>query len=70
MLKANVDPRSLTSFFQKLKKLEPKQVSDVLSTHPATQARIERLEKRWQESPKKSGFVKVNGGPDPKPAQQ
>ncbi|HEY6225926.1 MAG TPA: M48 family metallopeptidase [Verrucomicrobiae bacterium] len=70
MMKANIDPRSLTAFFQKLKKLEPKQVSDVLSTHPTTQARIERLEKRWQDSPKKSGFAKVNGGPDPKPAQQ
>lgn len=69
MMKANVDPRSLTSFFRKLKKLEPKQVTDVLSTHPATDARIQRLEKRWDESPKKSGFLPVNGGPDPKAAE-
>src|SRR6185295_7157849 len=67
LLKANIDPRSLTSFFRKLKKLEPKEVSDVLSTHPATEARIQRLEKRWEESPKKSGFKPVDGGPDPKP---
>jgi beta-barrel assembly-enhancing protease len=69
LMKANIDPRGLTSFFQKLRKLEPGDVSDVLSTHPATQARIQRLDERWQESPKKSGFLKVDGGPDPKPAE-
>jgi Zn-dependent protease with chaperone function len=64
LMQANIDPRGLTSFFRKLKQLEPKQSSETLSTHPATEARIQRLEKRWEESPKKSGFKPVDGGPD------
>ncbi|HUS35015.1 MAG TPA: M48 family metallopeptidase [Verrucomicrobiae bacterium] len=59
LMKANIDPRGLTSFFRKLKNMAPKEASDVLSTHPATETRIQRLEQRWNESPKKSGFVPV-----------
>jgi Zn-dependent protease with chaperone function len=69
MLKANIDPRALTSFFQKLKKEERRRdENDFFSTHPATSARIKHLEQRWQDSPRKSGFMPVFGGADPKPA--
>lgn len=67
LMKANIDPRALASFFRKLRALEPKETSDVLSTHPATETRIQVLEQRWNESPKKSGFVSVKA-PDLKPA--
>jgi Zn-dependent protease with chaperone function len=69
LLKANIDPRSLESFFKKLNKIDPHEGEAFFSTHPATSERIKHLEQRWQESPKKSGFVPVNGGPDPKPAE-
>jgi Zn-dependent protease with chaperone function len=69
--KANIDPRSLTSFFRKIQKEEGHRGDvDVFSTHPATAARIKHLEQRWQDSPQKSGFTPVNGGPDPKPADK
>jgi predicted Zn-dependent protease len=70
LLKANIDPRGLTSFFEKLKKIDPRGDSELFSTHPATSARIKRLEELWEQSPRKSGFARVNGGPDPKPAAQ
>ena len=70
MVQANIDPRSLSSFFEKLKKIDPRGDSDFFSTHPATSARIKRLAELWEQSPKKSGFARVNGGPDPKPASQ
>jgi predicted Zn-dependent protease len=70
MVKANIDPRALSSFFEKLRKIDPSGDSDFFSTHPATSARIKRLEELWEQSPKKSGFVRVNAGPDPKPALQ
>lgn len=69
LLRANIDPRSLTSFFQKIRKQEAKRdEQDVFSTHPATAARIKHLEERWRNSPKKSGFAPVFGGADPKSA--
>jgi Zn-dependent protease with chaperone function len=70
LVKANIDPRSLTSFFRKIQVEERRRRrgdDDYFSTHPATSARIKHLEQRWQELPRKSGFVPVNGGPDPKP---
>lgn len=62
--KANIDPRGLTSFFRKLKALEMPFATDTLSTHPTTDSRIESLEQRWNESLKKSGFQKVDAGPE------
>jgi predicted Zn-dependent protease len=69
MMKANIDPRSLTEFFRKLRKIEGKNSGgpDIFSTHPATSERIKKLEGRWQNTPRKTGFVPVNGGPDLKP---
>jgi Zn-dependent protease with chaperone function len=63
LMQANIDPRGLTSFFRKLKSMEGKDASDTLSTHPATETRIQRLEKRWNDSPKKSGFAPVKAPP-------
>jgi predicted Zn-dependent protease len=66
LLRANIDPRSLANFFKKIEKIEKKTGSqnDLLSTHPPTAERINSLSKLWDESPKKTGFEKVNGGPD------
>jgi len=72
LVKANIDPRCLTSFFRKIQveeRAHRKGDDDYFSTHPATSARIRHLEQRWQESPKKSGFNPVEGGPDPKPPE-
>jgi Zn-dependent protease with chaperone function len=70
MVKANIDPRSLTTFFRKLRKTEGKRSGrpDIFSTHPATSDRIKTLEERWQQTSRKTGYAPVNGGPDLKPA--
>jgi predicted Zn-dependent protease len=66
LLQANIDPRGLANFFRKIERMEKKQGhdDDLFSTHPPTSERIRNLEKLWEDSPKKSGFEPVNGGPD------
>lgn len=63
LVRANIDPRAMTRFFRKIQNMEGDQAEEVLSTHPATSARIERLEEKWATSFKKSGFQPVDGGP-------
>jgi Zn-dependent protease with chaperone function len=65
LVKANIDPRSLASFFKKIRKIEKKMGEDnddLFSTHPPTADRINFLERKWEDCPKKSGFEPVNGG--------
>jgi beta-barrel assembly-enhancing protease len=70
LLNANIDPRSLAKFFEKLDRIEKQSGddSDFLSTHPPTMERIKYLQTLWDESPKKSGFQPVNAGPDIPPS--
>jgi len=64
LLRANIDPRGLTRFFRQMRREEGGDTdTDVFSTHPATSERIETLEKKWEETQKKSGFQPVNAGP-------
>lgn len=65
LLNANIDPRSLSRFFEKLNKIEKEfGGADIFSTHPPTEERIKYLQTLWDESPKKSGFEAVHAGPD------
>jgi beta-barrel assembly-enhancing protease len=64
LVESNIDPRGMTRFFEKLKKLTANSpvgaMEDSLSlinTHPATQERIDRLTEKWNQLPKKSGFA-------------
>jgi beta-barrel assembly-enhancing protease len=56
LLEAQIDPRGMTSFFRKLEKMEEQigiggsTALALLSTHPATEERIARLEKKWEKT--------------------
>jgi predicted Zn-dependent protease len=61
MLAAKVDPRGMTDAFRRLQAYEAKQdlrddVPKAFSSHPATEKRIARLEKKWKQLKMKSGF--------------
>jgi predicted Zn-dependent protease len=59
LVAANIDPRGLTDALQKLRDNEYRygQIAGILSTHPPTDARIERLEAHWRKLKQKSGFI-------------
>ncbi|HYE31126.1 MAG TPA: M48 family metallopeptidase [Methylomirabilota bacterium] len=63
LLAARIDPRGLTSFFKRLLEEEKKRQAigaagamSLLSTHPPTAERIERLESRWKQVPEPHNF--------------
>ena len=64
LVAANVDPRGLADIFRKFKayevehKLRP-DVPQALSSHPALEKRIARLDAKWKKLPRKSGFVEL-----------
>lgn len=64
LVEANIDPRGMTKFFEKLKELMAESGMDAMentlslvNTHPASQERIDRLAVKWEQLPKKSGFA-------------
>jgi predicted Zn-dependent protease len=64
LLKANIDPRGMIRFFDRLKKEEQKYPQlrgslQLLNTHPATAERMERLEEKWKKLDRKDGFRKL-----------
>jgi predicted Zn-dependent protease len=64
LLKANIDPRGMIRFFDRLRKEEQKypQLSgslQLLNTHPATDERMKRLEEKWKKLERKDGFRKL-----------
>jgi predicted Zn-dependent protease len=67
LMAANIDPRGLAKFFREMRRAEGKHAddADVFSTHPATSERIALLDKKWNDSLKKSGFKPVDGGEQP-----
>lgn len=63
LVEANIDPRGMTRFFEKLKKLADDSGTgamegslSLVSTHPASQERIDRLNDKWEQLSKKDGF--------------
>ena len=64
LVEANIDPRGMTRFFEKLKQLVADSGMAVMenslslvNTHPTSHERIDRLKAKWEELPKKSGFA-------------
>jgi Zn-dependent protease with chaperone function len=64
LLAADIDPRGMTRFFEKMKQLAQEMGAgamegslSLLSTHPASQERIERLEAKWRDVERKDRFV-------------
>jgi predicted Zn-dependent protease len=62
LVESNIDPRGMTRFFEKLKRLTATSPAmenslSLINTHPATQERIDRLAEKWNQLPKKSGFA-------------
>jgi Zn-dependent protease with chaperone function len=65
LLAANVDPRGMADIFRKFRDLEMKENPNdeglqAFSTHPATEKRIARLEKKWRKLKKKDGFLDLS----------
>lgn len=64
LVEANIDPRGMIRFFDRLKKEEQKHPQlrgslQLLNTHPATDERMKRLEEKWQKLDRKDGFRKL-----------
>ena len=61
LVSANVDPRGMTDFFRTLMEREKAGlvIPGLLSTHPATDERIQRLEAKWEGMERKSGFIEL-----------
>lgn len=64
LLAAEIDPRGMTRFFEKMKILAQEMGMgamegslSLLSTHPASQERIDRLAAKWQAVEKKDKFI-------------
>jgi len=65
LVAANIDPRGLGEFLQRLlsdpilRKLDGSSAR-ILSSHPPTTERIEHLDALWQGTKKKSGFIRLS----------
>lgn len=64
MVAANIDPRGMIGAFRKLEAWKPllglrATAPQALQSHPATEKRIARLEKKWNKLPRKSGFLEL-----------
>ncbi|HTG43705.1 MAG TPA: M48 family metallopeptidase [Verrucomicrobiae bacterium] len=64
LVAANIDPRGMIEFFRKLKELAQSSGMgamegslSLINTHPTSQERMDRLEAKWRDLPKKSGFI-------------
>lgn len=68
--KAEIDPRGMIEFFETLREMEQSGGMamegglSLLSTHPATSERIERLRAKWEAEPSKASFkaIQTPGG--------
>ncbi|HVY72241.1 MAG TPA: M48 family metallopeptidase [Verrucomicrobiae bacterium] len=66
LVAANIDPRGMKRFMEKLAKLERDEDAgdlSILGTHPPTQERIQRMAELWRQEPRKSGFVDFRSQP-------
>ena len=60
LIAANINPHGFIDAMTKLKEFEDRHGGappTILSTHPATEKRIDRLEAHWKELKRKTGFV-------------
>lgn len=62
LVKANIDPRGMISALKKLEVAEwnnglQEKGTHAFSSHPATEKRIARLEKKWSHLDRQSGFI-------------
>jgi predicted Zn-dependent protease len=64
LVQANIDPRGMTHFFEKLRDMMNSSGDAAMegmlalaNTHPTSQERIDRLTAKWEQTEKKSGFV-------------
>lgn len=67
LVSANIDPRGLAQFLERLLsdpilRLLDNSALRVLSSHPPTAERVEHLEVLWEKSSRKSGFIDLNSG--------
>jgi len=64
LVQANIDPRGMTKFFEKMRDMIADSGAAVMegtlalaNTHPTSQERIDRLTAKWEQTEKKSGFA-------------
>ena len=62
LVAAKIDPRGMTTMFEKLQAHERQQrtghgVPQAFASHPALEKRIARLEAKWRKQPEKTGFL-------------
>ena len=67
LVKANIDPRGMIRFFNRLKEEEAKNPAlrgslQLLNTHPTSGERMRRLEEKWKKLDRKDGFRKLGEG--------
>jgi predicted Zn-dependent protease len=64
LVAANIDPRGMAEMFRKMKQTESAsgdiQMPQALSTHPALDKRIRRLEAKWAKLRSKAGFLTLD----------
>jgi predicted Zn-dependent protease len=70
LVRSDIEPRGMITFFQKMQSEEKarrdtsptgglEQALSVVSTHPATQERIDRLEGKWRSAAKQAGYQNI-----------
>jgi beta-barrel assembly-enhancing protease len=66
LVAANIDPRGMTRFFEKMREMiansgmaSMEGSLSLVNTHPTSQERIDRLTRKWEAMEKKDGFVKM-----------
>jgi predicted Zn-dependent protease len=60
LMAADIDPRGLADFFQLETEGEAATtIPEMFRSHPATSERISSLNKLWEKSERKSGFVQL-----------
>jgi predicted Zn-dependent protease len=60
LMAANIDPRGLADFFQLETEGEASTtIPEMFRSHPATSERIASLNRLWEKSERKSGFVQL-----------
>jgi predicted Zn-dependent protease len=64
LVQANIDPRGMTRFFEKMREMMVNSGAAVMegslalaNTHPTSEERIERLTRKWEEAERKAGFA-------------
>jgi predicted Zn-dependent protease len=67
LVAARIDPRGLSDMLRKLKAEQEKMLlaqvaPQAFSSHPATDKRLRRLDRKWEKLKDKSGFIEYDVG--------